>query len=139
MRRKDGWRTRLLAKMAEQERQPGIYGESDCLLRLSDTVEVMLDIDFGAPFRGQYTTLEGGYRALKKAGFKGPIEFLTSPDGCGFTEIHHSEAMDGDIGAVLRDGHWAFGHIVDAYFFPALPTGTAILPRSRAEKAFRVD
>jgi hypothetical protein len=136
--RTDGRRTRLLAAMAAQERVPLRFGRSDCLMRLADTVEAMTGVDHGARFRGRYSTLRGAYRVLKQAGFDGPIAFLTSPEGAGLKEIHPSAAMDGDIGAIMQDGHWAFGHIVGGDFFPAGTEGTAILPRSRVERAFEV-
>lgn len=136
--RADGRRTRLLAAMANQERVPLKFGRSDCLMRLSDTVMAMTGVDYGARFRGRYKTLRGGYRVLAHEGFDGPIDFLTSPNGAGLREIHPSKAHDGDIGAVMDGGHWAFGHIVGADFFPCGARGTAILRRSRVERAFEV-
>jgi hypothetical protein len=134
----DGRRTRLLAALERLERVPVVFGRSDCLMRLADTVQAMTGVDHGARFRGRYTTEAGGYRVLKRAGFDGPIGYLTAPDGCGFAEIHPSRAQDGDIGAILRDRRWAFGVIVGDRFYPAGVGGLAILPRGRVERAFSV-
>lgn len=134
----DGRRSRLLAAMEKLERVPVVYGKSDCLMRLAETVMAMTGVDHGARFRGRYRTETGGYRVLKRAGFDGPIDYLTSPQGCGFREIHPAEAGDGDIGAMQRDGRWAFGVIVVDKFYPATGAGMAILPRRRVERAFEV-
>lgn len=146
--RRDDWRPRLLDAMAEQERMAFAYAKADCIFRLGptcaamlrdgalhDRIAVLMDL-----FRGRYTTLAGAYRVLKREGFADPIDLLTSPVGCGFRESEHpSRAFDGDIGAMMQDGHWGFGHIVGANFYPAGLTGMAVLPRSRADRVFEVD
>lgn len=139
------WRPRLLGVMADQERLAFDFGTADCLFRLGPTCATMLEgpaeariTDLMARFRGRYATLRGAYRVLKHEGFADPIALLT--EGCGFAEAaHHSMAFDGDIGAMQQDGHWGFGHIVGASFFPVGLKGMAILPRSRAQRVFEVN
>lgn len=143
--RRPDWRPRLLEVMAQQERLAFEFGAADCLFRLGPTCAAMLDgpahdriVALMDLFRGRYATLTGAYRVLRHEGFACPIALLT--EGCGFAQAgHHSMAFDGDIGAMQQDGHWGFGHIVGANFFPVGLAGMAILPRSRATRVFEVD
>jgi len=125
----------LLAVLDAQERRPHVYGQSDCLLNAAEVVKVVTGTDYGADFRGKYKTLAGAYRVLKAAGHDGFIEYIAS---LGFEEIHHSAAADGDLGAIMQDGHWSFGNIIGPYLFLTAQSGRAIKPRDASERTFRV-
>lgn len=60
--------TRLNELIAEWEARPFAFGESDCALWVAAWVEVATGEDFGAPFRGRYSTAEGAARALREHG-----------------------------------------------------------------------
>lgn len=140
MPKKAGYRSALIAVIDNQARRTFAYGTDDCLMQTAEGLAVVLDapekvMDLVARYRGRYSTLLGGYRVLKRDGFDGPLALVASL----FAEIHHSEAVDGDIGARFENGHWGFGLICDGHFFVTTPTGSGILPRSKSEKTFRVE
>lgn len=139
--RQDDWLTRLLAVLDEQERQPHVYGQSDCLLKVAHSSLAMLkdgpranEIEAAvARYAGQYDTLAGAYRILARDGLT-PLGLVQTL----FEEVHPAMAHSGDIGAMQVDGHWAFGHIVREHFYPSIDLGTGLLPRRVVEKAFSV-
>lgn len=140
MSKRDGYKPALIAVIDGQARREFAWGTDDCLMRAAEAVAVVLDdpakvTDVVAKYRGRYKTLAGSYRILKRDGFDGPLDLVASL----FTEIHHSEAVDGDIGAKFEDGHWGFGVICDAFFHVTTQNGAGILPRSHSQKTFRVE
>lgn len=140
MAKKANYRAALAAVLDAQERRPHVYGRDDCLMRCGEAVAAILDDPAGVvaameKYRGRYKTLAGAYRALSADGFESPLEFVAS----FFPEIHISRAVDGDVGAYDEGGHWAFGVICGAHFYVSAADGTGILPRSRAERCFKVE
>lgn len=138
--KKDNYKKELAAVIDAQARRSHVWGQDDCLFRAGEAVCVT--VSDPAPiasllekYRGRYSTLAGAYRVLKKDEYDGPLSLVASL----FTEIHHSQAVDGDIGAKFEDGHWGFGVINGAFFYVSTPSGTGILPRSHSQKTFRVE
>lgn len=141
-RRVGAWKSRLITAMDIMEREPHVYGQSDCLMRVGYCAAAMFDDPLRSEilgvletYRGRYSSLSGAYRVLKKDGLT-PISLVTR----FFAENNPIDATDGDIGAVKQDGrNWGFGIISGAHFYVATEAGTGILPRSTMQKAFRVE
>jgi hypothetical protein len=129
--RVDHWRSKLLAFLDSQEREPFAYGVNDCLLMTAGAVAAVTGVDHAAPYRGRYTTLRGGKRVIGMT----PLDLVASI----LPEILPVEAGDGDIAAKRESAEWSFGVIVGAHFYVRTETGLGILPRGDAEKAFRVE
>lgn len=68
MTRRSTWEADLSAYIASVRARPHVYGEHDCGLFVAGAVLAMTGDDFGAPFRGQYSTEIGCAKALKKHG-----------------------------------------------------------------------
>lgn len=134
-------RSKMLAVLDEMERQPHVYGESDCVMRVAWLAAAQVPdpkrsdiLAMIERYHGKYTSLAGAYRVLKADGFT-PLSLVKH----FFEEIHPVDAVDGDIGAVRQDGrNWAFGIFDRGGFFVATASGTGALRRSDAAKAFRV-
>lgn len=67
--RRDDWRARLSAFIADRRDDPFAWGSRDCCLFAADAVEAMTGADFAVRFRG-YSTKFGALRALRRAGFQ---------------------------------------------------------------------
>lgn len=134
--------SRLVAVIDAQERRPLAYSTDDCLMRLCESILTVLPDGvkrrkveaLRAQFEGKYATAEEGYALLRQAGHATPISLIRSL----FRPIHISEAEDGDAAAKREGRHWTFGVIIGPYFYVTTSAGTGILPRSDAEKAYRV-
>lgn len=141
-RRVGTWQSRLSAAMDLMEREPHVYGQSDCMMRVGFCAAAIFDDPLRSEilavldtYRGRYSSLTGAYRVLAKDGLT-PISLVTK----FFPEIKPIDATDGDIGALRQDGrNWGFGIVSGAHFFVATEAGTGILPRSAMKKAFKVD
>lgn len=141
-RRVGQWKSRMIAAMDLMEREPHVYGQSDCMMRVGYCAAAMFDDPLRGEilavldtYRGRYSSLRGAHRVLAKDGLT-PLSLVTK----FFAEIEPVEAGDGDIGALTEDGrNWGFGIVSGAHFYVATESGTGILPRSSMQKAFRVE
>lgn len=129
--RVENWRSKLLAYIDQHERKPFAYGSNDCLLMVAGAIEAVTGVDHAEPFRGRYTTLKEGRALIGKP----LLAFVKSK----LTEVHISQAYDGDLGAKKDKGEWAFGVIIGAHFYVQTETGLGILRRGDAQKAFKVE
>jgi hypothetical protein len=129
--RVENWHSKLLAYIDQQERTPFAYGVNDCLLITAGAVEVVTGVDHAASFRGKYRSMKEGRALIGKP----VLTFVRAK----FPEIHVSQAHDGDIAARRVGREWTFGVLIGAHFYVQVENGLGILPRSDAEKAFRVD
>lgn len=64
------------------------YGEFDCHLFAADIVLTYTDIDYGASFRGTYTTERDAYRIILQHG--GAAEFVTALLGKSSRPVFHA-------------------------------------------------
>lgn len=116
---------------------PFEWGKHDCALSAAKAVQVQLkdDVDFAADFRGKYSTMEGGLKLLRKAGFKdhaGLIASLLPEIPVSMAQIGDIVAVDfGELGVTLMlvAGHRIIG---------PMPDMAGNLPLTRASRAFAV-
>lgn len=133
MRRRKSWRAELSAYLARQATTPFAYGRADCALFAAGAVEAicgqdpLADLDL-AP----YTTLKGGLRALRAAGYRAPIDLVDAR----LPAIPVGQARAGDLVAVRGDGGLALGIALGAWIAVKTPTGIGHLPISAAVRAW---
>ena len=124
--RPPGWRGRLNAYLAEVGGTPFGYGSLDCALFAAGCVGAMTGIDPAAAWRGRYTTLEQGVRALRRAGHADPEALATAL----YAEVPVAEAQVGDLAVLAEeaDGLPIMGIVVGARIAVLRPEGLATIP-----------
>lgn len=138
MSRKPDWKLHLMQYLAECARRPFEVGQHDCALFWAGAVEAMTGVDPADKWRGKYTTIAGGLKLLKKAGFSDHVAVAASM----FVEIPVAFAAPGDL-AVLPaaddPSSLAMAGIVQGEgIYHLAPTGLAVAPLISATTAFRV-
>lgn len=130
-------RARVAQWVRESMSMPFEWGKHDCALSAATAVQVQLKdgIDFGADFRGKYSTMEGGLKLLRKSGFKDHAELAASL----LPEIPVSMAQIGDIVAVDFGEHGITLMLVAGHrIIGPMPDMAGNLPLTRAFRAFAV-
>ena len=87
------WQARLHAWLGQVDGRPVVPGRHDCCLFGASAVEVQTGVDLAAPWRGRYTTMAGGRRVLRKAGFADHVALLAAH----LPEVHPAYACEGDL------------------------------------------
>ena len=96
-------------------------GEHDCALFVAGGIAAMTESDPGAAWRGKYSTIRGGLKAVKEAGFEDHVALVASL----YPEIARSFAQVGDL-AVLDagdEGFAALGLVQGEFVYVLRPTG----------------
>lgn len=125
------WRGELIRYLDEQDSKVFEYGRHDCLLMTAGAVEVVTGVDHAKPYRGRYTSLAAARKLIGKS----PLHFVRGI----LPEIHPSEALDGDVLAIRQGKDWVFGVLFGAFVYVVRQDGLGLIPRTEAEKAFRVE
>lgn len=114
-----------------------VWGQSDCLLSLSDIIESARGYDPAAIFRGRYRTRHGAYRVTREyGGPAGALEAMALE--VGWHEIDPRHAKVGDVGTYVN-GPASGGVIKDvSLWLGRTETGFAAVPTERVERAWRV-
>ena len=151
MRLKD-WEQRLSAYLAEASQRSLVYGSHDCALFGASAVLALTGVDYGAAFRGRYSTEMGAARALRQAGFETAeaiFDARLAVIPTSFARRGDIAIAEGNIGVcigrldlagagdeVFNVDSASFGS--DAVFVPAV--GVGFLRRARRDwsKAWRV-
>lgn len=129
------WRPALYAAIARHRSEPFCYGARDCALFLADCVAAMTGVDYAARYRGHYATLEDGLALLAADGYADHVALAAAL----LPEIHVSRARIGDGAVVPADaGGQALGVVIGSEINVLHPRGLAVLPLTRATRAFRV-
>lgn len=115
MNRHADWQSRLSEAVAKDRFGPFVWGETDCTQRAFDAISAVIDVDYGALYRGNYSDAKGALRILRKVDkVKTPAELMAK----WFGETKPiAFARKGDIvtcdpaavGFDLQDGTAAFG------------------------------
>jgi hypothetical protein len=90
------WKSRLLDYLNDAVRRPFGYGTHDCCLFAAGAVEATTGIDPAAAFRGRYSTLKGGIKAVRKAGFSDYVGMAIAQ----LDSVHASCATPGDLAVI---------------------------------------
>lgn len=128
------WRPRLTAYLADTARDGFRYGSNDCALFTAGAVRAMTGHDPAAAWRGTYTTLEGGLRRMRKAGFQDHIALVAKE----FPPVAPAFAQVGDIALVEAPEGPALGIITGETIACLTPRGLGHLPREAASEAWTV-
>lgn len=91
------WQPRLVAWLRAANGRPIEPGRHDCCLFGAGAVLAQTGTDFAAPWRGRYTTMAGGRRVLRKAGFADHVALIAAH----LPEVAPAFAREGDL-AVLE-------------------------------------
>ena len=133
MRRPD-WKLQLIQYLGEAARRPFRPGEHDCALFAAGAVEAMTGTDFAASFKGRYTTLKGGIRLLRAAGFADHAALAAEL----LPEIAPAFAAPGDLAVIDTPGGPALGVVQGEGIYVLTPDRLGVLPLLSAQRAFRV-
>jgi len=93
--RVENWPTKLVDFIESRRHEPFAWGQNDCSLFVADALIEITGTDYAAPFRGEYSTAIGSFRALKAAGFDSVLEYLTATFG---EPCHKNQLSRGDVG-----------------------------------------
>jgi hypothetical protein len=134
MRRLPDWNARVTVFLTQHARTPFRPGRHDCALFAAGCVEAMTGEDPAAAFRGRYSTLAGGRRVLRRAGFADHVALVASL----FDEIAPLMAQVGDIAVVNSPEGPALGLVAGADIVVPAPQGLGAVSLMAARRAFRV-
>lgn len=132
MTRAPGWRSRLSAYVAQVSRDPFAFGQNDCALFAAGAVLAMTGSDYAAPYRGRYTTLIGGLRHLRRAGFADHIALAAA------TFPTAKRGSPGDLAVVETPDGPALGVVQGAGIYVLGPDAVHLVPLSHAATFFEV-
>jgi hypothetical protein len=128
------WRARLLEYLIEVSRIPFEDGVHDCALFLAGGVNAMTGVDFAAPYRGRYTTLRGGIRILRKAGFRDHVALAEA----SLPRKPVALANEGDGACVDTPDGPALGIVQGSQIYFLSPAGLGFLPLTSAHTVWEV-
>lgn len=128
------WRPRLVAYMARVAPLPFRPGVHDCALFVAGAVAAMTGTDPARGWRGCYTTLRGGLRVLRRAGFADHVALVASRHRAKPVAM----AQVGDIAVVPAPDGSALGIVQGAGVYVLRPEGLAVVPLTAATAAFGV-
>ncbi len=134
MKRLSDWHHRLSIYLGSVRQTPFAPGQMDCALFVAGAIEAMTGEDLSASFAGNYTTLKGGFKQLKKAGFRD----LVALSEAHLSEVPVSMAQVGDIALLSSEDGLAFGLVQGEHIFVRHPDGQAVLPLLSAVRVFRI-
>ncbi len=133
------WHARLVTYMADCRARPFEIGQHDCALFAAGAVQAMTGHDPAAAWRGRYTTLRGGLRVLRRAGFRDHIKVVATQ----FPQTPLAQALPGDLAVIDTDNGAAFGSALGVVQGEAIyvlgPDGLGLVARNAATRAFRVE
>jgi hypothetical protein len=149
MQRYDDWARRLSQALKEKQNDPFEWGENDCALFASDLMESITGTDPAEWFRGEYSTEQGAYKALKRSPFSNNAEDFnklftsvvsTLSEQNGMDQINRDFMQRGDLGLVKQqDDLLAMGIFVgNGVACAKKPKGYELMNTDCVEKAWRV-
>jgi hypothetical protein len=111
LRRLPDWQLRMAALVEDRLHAPFVWGARDCCLWAADVVHAVTGVDFGAPYRGTYSTQAEAaaiFRAVR--GWPRLCSALLGP------AIAPAMAQPGDVGLVdSADGPALAAHVGGAW------------------------
>jgi len=128
MKRFEDWPARLVGVIDAAAGKPFAWGQHDCCLFACDCIEAMTGVDPAAPFRGQYQSRVGAYRALKE--YAGTLEDVAHAIAAekGMRPIRQGEAGRGDLALLESQLGDVLGVHCGGVIYAAAPNGLARAP-----------
>ncbi|SOC20581.1 DUF6950 family protein [Rhodobacter maris] len=102
------WQSRLRLYLRAARHRPLTPGQHDCCLFAAGAVAAQTGVDLAAGWRGRYTTIRGGYRVLRAAGYADHVALIaahlpeTSPSRCAEGDIAVLPGEDGIATGVIQ-------------------------------------
>ena len=128
------WKTHLIAYLSDAARKPYRPGVHDCALFSAGAVLAMTGVDFADGWRGRYTTLTGGLRVLRRAGFVDHVDLAAKH----FEEVHPAFAHPGDLAVIASPLGPVLGVLQGEGIYVLTPQRLGVEVRASASRAFRV-
>ncbi|MDB5658307.1 MAG: hypothetical protein JWS10_922 [Cypionkella sp.] len=128
------WKLRLIDYVGVCANLPFEYGQHDCALFAAGAVDAMTGIDLAADWRGQYSTLKSGLRAIKRAGYADHLAFASAH----FEAIAIAFAAPGDLAVIDGPEGAVLGVVQGEGIYVLALSGLGTLPLTYARSAFRV-
>lgn len=133
--RLDGWRLDLMQYLGEVARSEIKIGRHDCALFAAGAVQAMTGVDFAAPYRGRYKTLQGGLRILAQDGFGDHVDLARAH----FTAVPVASGCPGDLAVIEAEPVRALGIIQGGGIYVLqFEGGLGLVPLTRAIEVLRV-
>jgi hypothetical protein len=133
--RLDDWHPRLQRYLQDIRTVPFAYGTHDCGLFVAGAVQAMTGKDFAVDYRGRYTTLKGGLKALSKRRFADHVALLDAT----LFQVPPAFAALGDIAVIEAAGDIpALGLFEGQHIAVLRPDGLGFVAREAATQAYRV-
>lgn len=133
MQRLPDWPARFAALVRQRRAHPFVWGQHDCVLWAADVVLALTGADFGAQYRGTYST------ALQAAHLVEDLGGLTAIVSSYLGEpISPSMARVGDIGLVSDGGRDLVAVCNGAHWLAPGASGLAVLSLNAGVSAWRV-
>lgn len=129
------WKLRLIQYLGDAARKPFEPGMHDCALFSAGAVAAMTGTDYAADWRGRYTTLLGGSRVLRRAGFADHIALAAAH----LEEIAPAFAAPGDLAVINYDLGQVLGVVQGEGVYVLTLDRLGLLPLADAARAFRVN
>lgn len=127
------WQPRLHRWLLALPGRPVQPGQHDCCLFVGGAIEAQTGVDLAAPWRGRYTTLAGGRRILRRAGYVDHVALIAAH----LPEAHVSAALPGDIAVVPTEDGPAGGVVQGgAVYVLGLSGRLAIVPMAPVIRLF---
>lgn len=127
------WQPRLHRWLVGLPGRPVQPGRHDCCLFMAGAIEAQTGIDLAAPWRGRYTTMAGGRRVLRKAGYDDHVALVAAH----LAEGHVSQALPGDIAIVPTEAGPAGGVVQGgAVYVLGASGGLALVPMAPVMRLF---
>lgn len=128
------WRSRLLAYLSGAAALPYVEGKHDCALNCANAVLAMTGVDYAEAYRGRYTSQRGGYRILRKDGFRDHVDLVAHH----LTEKPVSFAHPGDVAVVDGPFGASLGVVQGELIYVLNEEGLATVPLLSASRCFEV-
>lgn len=130
------WDRRLAAVTSKHITTPGVWGESDCLLKVADAVEAVTGEDLAASIRGAYSTEAGAAKFMRRRKCENVEQVLEQ----FFEPTGRLTAQRGDVVSIEQDGEIAAGFVTEYGVAVPTPSGTVFRAQTSPtiRKAFKV-
>lgn len=134
MKRLPNWDVALIHFCNGMRKQPRVYGVSDCLLFGAGCVEVQTGVDYAAPHRGKYSTLEESRAYMAAHGWDDVDDVVDT-----FLDRRDvAMRMRGDILCFQGEFGKSIGVCLGRYAMVLMPDGAVHWPSNRACAAWSV-
>ncbi len=136
LHRRPDWRPRLRTWLIEVDGLPLVYGQHDCCLFGAGAVLAQTGVDLATFWRGRYTTLRGGLRILRRAGYRDFVDLVAAH----LAEAQGRFVREGDLAVIETGTGPAIGVSQGSAIYILTESGRlGLTPFSAVQRQFRVE